>query len=130
KNHSPKELVKFLSRLAIPFLLAVLISAILWLPTAYTLLAGRGEAIKEIEKWLLLTPNLKVLYSSYGPGITLLEFILLGLLVFDKDQRKHTKYLALFLLIIFLIPLFNFILNGTLYINTKSLIPFLPLELL
>ena len=130
KKYSLKEVIPFLFRLAVPFLLAVLISAILWLPTAYTLLAGRGESIKEIETWLLFTPNLKVLYSGYGPGITLLEFILVGLLVIDKETEKKTKYLALTLLIIFLIPVFNFILNGTLYINTKSLIPFLPLELL
>ena len=130
KKHSLKEVIPFLFRLAVPFLLAVLISAILWLPTAYTLLAGRGESIKEIETWLLFTPDFKVLYSGYGPGITLLEFILVGLLVIDKETEKKTKYLALTLLIIFLIPVFNFILNGTLYINTKSLIPFLPLELL
>ena len=130
KKHSPKEVVNFLFRLSIPFLLAVLISAILWLPTAYTLLSGRGESIKEVEPWLLLAPNLKFLYSGYGPGITLLEFILIGLLAIDKEVETRTKWLAWTIIVIFLIPLFNFILNGTLYMNAKSLIPFLPLALL
>ena len=125
----PKEIIKFLCSFVRPFIIAVLISAILWLPTLYTLVAGRAGAIKEIEYLKLFIPNFKFLYRAYGPGLTFLEFILIGILVIDKKIRKKTRLLALTIIIIFIFPIFNYILNGTLYINTKSLIPFLPLAL-
>ena len=130
EKHTKKEYLKFLCAFSVPILIAVLTTAILWLPTAYTLLTGRGEGIKELKFWELLIPSFKSLYTAFSPGITLLEFILIGILMIDKDTKKRTRILALSIIIIFLIPIFNYILNGTLYINAKSLIPFLPLALL
>lgn len=130
KEKGFKNLVKFLLKLSVPFMIAVLISAILWLPTFYTLVTGRGESIKNLELVKLLVPNFKFLYSSYSLGLTFLEFILIGVLIFDKNIKKSTRLLALTLSIIFMFPIFNYILNGTLYVNAKSLIPFLPLALL
>lgn len=123
-------MIKFLINFAVPFIITILISAILLLPTAYTLLSGRGESIKVLETWMLFIPNFKFLFNAYGPGLTLLEFILIGILIIDKDIKMETRLLALSLIIIFLFPIFNYILNGTLYVNSKSLIPFLPLALL
>lgn len=130
KLKGSKGLLKFLPYFAIPFLIAILTSAILWLPTAYTLLSGRGESIKTLELWTLFLPNFKFLYTAYSPGLTIVEFLLISLLVIDKDIQKETRKLAFLLMIIFLFPIFNFFLNGTLYVNSKSLIPFLPLALL
>lgn len=124
-----QHLFKFLLAFSKPFIIAVLISAILWLPTAYTLLMGRGETIKELELWELLIPNFKALYTSFSPGITILEFVLIALLIIDKKIDKKTKLLALTIIIIITFPIFNYIFNGTLYINPKSLIPFLPILL-
>lgn len=123
-------IINFLINFAVPFIISILISAILLLPTAYTLLSGRGESIKVLETWMLFIPNFKFLFNAYGPGLTLLEFILIGILIIDKDIKMETRLLALSLIIIFLFPIFNYILNGTLYVNSKSLIPFLPLALL
>ena len=131
KDHKfNKNIIKFLFSFSIPFFIAILISSILWLPTAYTLLTGRGESVKQIQLWQLILPNLKSLYTAYSPGITLLEFILIGILLLDKNIKKQVKVLAGVIIVIFLFPLFNYILNGTLYLNAKSLIPFLPLALL
>lgn len=130
KEKGFKNLFKFLLKLSIPFLISVLISAVLLMPTFYTLVTGRGNSIKDIEFWTLLIPSFKFLYSGYSLGITFLEFILIGVLIFDKDIKKSTRLLALTLSIIFMFPIFNYILNGTLYVNAKSLIPFLPLALL
>lgn len=124
-----EKIWQFLISFAKPFIVAVCISAILWLPTAYTLLIGRGESIEELETWLLFVPSLKCLYSAFSPGITILEFILIGVLAIDKKIEKRTRILATTLMIILIIPIFNYILNGTLYLNEKSLIPFLPLLL-
>lgn len=130
KEYGKKDLIKFIAKFIIPVIIAILISSVLLLPTVYTLLVGRGKAIKTLEWWMLLIPNFKFLFNAYGPGITLLEFILIGILVIDKEIKKETRILGLSVLIIFMFPIFNYILNGTLYINSKSLIPFLPLALL
>ena len=125
-----KGIIFFLTKLAVPFIISILISAILLLPTAYTIISGRGESIKVLETWMLFIPNFKFLFNAYGPGLTLFEFILIGILIIDKDIKKETRLLSLSLIIILLFPIFNYILNGTLYVNSKSLIPFLPLALL
>lgn len=125
-----KRMVKFLGKFSIPFLLAVMLSAILWMPTAYTLLSGRGKSIQEIELWQLFVPSFKALYTAYSPGITLLEFILIAIIIIDKNIKIKTRVLALVVVVIFMFPVFNYIFNGTLYLNAKSLIPFLPLALL
>ena len=130
KISDKKAFIKFFFPFAKPFLISILLSAILWVPTAYTLLSGRGEAIKNIEFWELFVPSFKALYTAYSPGITLFEFILIGILIIDKNIRKQTRFLALVVVVIFMFPIFNYILNGTLYLNAKSLIPFLPLALL
>ena len=129
EKNTIKDWLKNLLILSKPFIFAVLITAILWLPTAYTLLTGRGESINDIVLWHLLIPSFKSFYTAYAPGITLLEFILIGILVIDKKIDKNIRFLALTIIIIFLFPIFNYILNGTLYENAKSLIPFLPLAL-
>lgn len=130
KEYGKKDLIKFITKFIVPYTIAILISSILLLPTAYTLLAGRGESIKALEWWMLLIPNFRFLFNPYGPGITLLEFILIGILVIDKEMKKEIRILGLLVLIIFMFPIFNYILNGTLYVNSKSLIPFIPLALL
>lgn len=130
KEYKTKNLIKFIAKFIVPFAIAILTSSVLLLPTAYALLAGRGESIKALEWWMLFIPNFKFLFNAYGPGITLLEFILISILVIDKERKKEIRILGLLLLIIFIFPIFNYILNGTLYVNTKSLIPFLPLALL
>lgn len=124
-----KGIITFLTKFAVPFIISILISAILLLPTAYTIISGRGEAIKALETWMLFIPNFKFLFNAYGPGLTLFEFILIGILIIDKDIKTETRLLSLSLIIILLFPVFNYILNGTLYVNSKSLIPFLPLAL-
>lgn len=129
-KENKKGIIKFLIKFIVPFIISILISAIILLPTAYALLSGRGETVKTVEMWLLLIPNFKFLFNAYGPGLTLFEFILICILIIDKDIKKETRILALSLIIIFLFPVFNYILNGTLYVNSKSLIPFLPLALL
>lgn len=129
-KENKKGIIIFLAKFTIPFIISILISALLLLPTAYTLISGRGESIKAVETWMLLIPDFKFLFNAYGPGLTLLEFILIGILTIDKDIKIETRILALLLITIFLFPVFNYILNATLYVNSKSLIPFIPLALL
>ena len=125
-----KSMLKFYLKIAIPFLLGIMITSILTISTLYTLINGRTKSIITTTLKDLLIPSLtkNFFYSPYSIGLTLIS--LLALLHFTFKGKKETKYLAITCLLISLFPIFNFILNGTLYINAKSLIPFSPLILL
>ncbi len=112
-------------KLSIPFLIAIGISACLLLPTAYALVTGREESNTTINIIELLKPNNFFLYEHYGLGLSLMSLVLI-IYAIIKFKLKD-KLLGIFILLIGFIPLFNFILNGFMYINGKSLIPFIPL---
>lgn len=130
KKTSLKALIKFYLNIAIPFILGIMNSAILTIPTIYTLLNGRTNNNIKITLKQLLTPSItnNLFYSPYSIGLTLISLI--SLLYFTFKGNKETKYLSITCLLISVFPLFNYILNGTLYINPKSLIPFIPLILI
>lgn len=128
KNISKKEKIHNIFSYLIAFILPIMISAIILLPTLYTLLNGRvstGSSLSYVE---LLKPNFYLLYSPYSMGLTVVTFISLILSIFSK--KKENRYLSIFLLLINIFPIFNYLLNGTIYINAKTLIPFIPLVLI
>lgn len=109
-------------------ILGILIAAVLLLPVFSTILSGRNVTTKDVNILSLFIPNLDmgyILYNSYGVGLTSIAIISLVSLLFYKGKDK--KFLLIILIIILCIPLFLYLLNGTLYINAKILIPFLPL---
>ena len=98
------------------------------LPTALVILENKKDA-KPAALWQIFTVNPSMntlLYSPYGCGLTLL---VLYCMVLSLGCRK-TKKLAFALLILCSSQLCCWILNGTLYLRPKALIPFLPLFLL
>ncbi len=113
---------------SVPFLLSAGMSAMLLLPTLYTLLTNRNASNVDISIIELFTPNFDMLYDPYSLGISIPSLLLL-VVVAIAGKRKQ-KRMSLFLLIVMSFPIFNFILNGFMYDNPKSLIPFLPLVLL
>lgn len=125
-----KNIIHHCLKIAIPFLLGIISTTILTIPTLYTLLNGRTSSISKISLQDLLTPSLtsSLFYSPYTIGLTLISLI--ALLYFTLRGKKETKFLAISCLLIAIFPIFNYILNGTLYINAKSLIPFSPLILI
>lgn len=130
KNITIKKLLKKTSHIIPPFLISIMISALLLLPTVYTLLNGRASSLKKINLLNLFTPSIttSLLYSPYSIGLTLISLI--TLIYFALKGKKETKYLSITCLSITIFPIFNYLLNGTLYINAKSLIPFIPLILI
>ena len=118
--------IKDFIKATIPFICGIMISMIIILPTFYTLLNGRDGTgtFNFIE---LIKPNFYLLYDSYGIGLTLISLVSLIYMLFNK---KENRFLSIICLLISIFPIFNYILNGTLYINSKSLIPFIPLILL
>ena len=130
KNITIKKLLKKTIHIIPLFLISIMISALLLLPTVYTLLNGRASSLKKINLLNLFTPSIttSLLYSPYSIGLTLISLI--TLIYFALKGKKETKYLSITCLSITIFPIFNYLLNGTLYINAKSLIPFIPLILI
>lgn len=119
-----KDAIKFIAVLIIP----ILLSAVLLVPTMYTLLQGRGSSEAAYSIKSLLTPNLKIhktFCGTYGIGISMIGFIALLYLIFTK--KKSNVITASIISIILFIPLFRYLLNGGLYLREKCFIPFLPL---
>lgn len=107
--------------------ISVLLSGILLVPTAYSLI--QGNHIQSGYTWKdLLFPKMPVeelFYQPYGVGLTtLLLTVLLTGLFYRKWQERLLSQISLALLVI---PAFAWILNGGLYIRGKVWIPFLPL---
>lgn len=111
----------------IPILVAILCSSIITLPTLATLLNNRADSNVTIALKDLLIPNINtktLLYYSYGIGLC--SIVIPAIInIFKKNKANITLGIILTILVVF--NIFNYILNGTMYIDSKSLIPFLPL---
>lgn len=129
-NVTLKDFTKFIFNLSIPFIIGVLSSCIITLPTMATILHNRAESNVSISLKDLLLPNLKLnnlLYGSYGLG---LNAIAIPALINFFKNKKERIFLGTTLSLLVIFNIFNYILNGTMYIDAKSLIPFLPLYIL
>lgn len=124
-NKINKQLFNKILSIIPVYLIAILISSIIIIPTLYTLLNGRDGDINIIGIKDLITPSLSLLYDPYSIGLTFISLI--SILYLMMKGNKANNFLALICLLASLFPIFNYILNGMLYINSKSLIPFMPL---
>lgn len=107
--------------------LPVLCAMFFLLPAGLVILENKkdvkGSSLLEI---LAANPTLdSLLYSPYGCGLTLICLYALFLSIRKKETRKPAVILFCFLFF----HIFYWILNGTLYVRPKSLIPFFPLLL-
>ena len=124
-----------LARDVTPFIkgivIAVLMSAVLWLPTLYVIVNGRSSGGVPISWVSLIFPTLPfkaLMYSPYSLGLTAISLIALVSILFSK--KRDEKFLSFVLLLPLTFPIFIYLLNGTLYVRAKALIPFLPLYVL
>lgn len=123
-----KQFIKTGFEFCLPILVGVLCGAIIIVPTFATLLFNRAESNTSISLLNLLIPTFNSKYlmnDGYGLGLTA---IALGALInMFKNKNKENLFLGIILTMFIIFPIFNYILNGTMYIDSKSLIPFLPL---
>ena len=110
-----------------PMLLAVLMSGFFLVPTALALTGGRSKG-QNTSLATLFIPQIPVerfAYSIYGIGLTTLVITVLitGLLY----RKVYERVLTYGCVIVLVIPVFAYLLNGGLYIRDKVFIPFLPL---
>ena len=108
-------------------ILAVLMSGFFLVPTALALTGGRSKE-QNTSFASFFIPQITVerfSYSIYGIGLTTLVItvLLTGLLY----RKVYEKVLTYGCVIVLVIPVFAYLLNGGLYIRDKVFIPFLPL---
>lgn len=123
-----KNLIKDGIKYILLVFISILMSSILLLPTAYTLLQGRGESTSVINILQLFTPYLKIyklFNGTYSIGLSMIAFISLLYLFYTK--KKSNVIFASFTSLIIFMPIFMYLLNGGLYLREKCFIPFIPI---
>ena len=125
-----KNIIKKIFFLGTRLVISVLMSCVLLLPTAYTILNGGRSSGSSIDAMSLLIPNFKeLLYKSYSIGITSIFLIALISLFIFKKKKKSEIFLGSSTIFLTIIPFMTYILNGALYIRGKVLIPFILIYL-
>ena len=128
KKITVKSFFKDGFRFLIPIMIAILITCVLLVPTFYAILTGRIPNDIEITLSDLLVPRINVkylMYNAYGVGLTSIS--LLALITLSLDKKSENRFLLISLSSLIVFPIINYLLNGTMYIDAKVLIPFLPL---
>lgn len=123
-----KGFIKDGLRFCLPILTSILLAMFLLLPTLYVILTGRNDTNVSIDWANLLLPNLYAkyaLYKSYGMGLT--SFFIFTLCVWFQNKDKSQIFLASVFGILLTFPIFIYFLNGGMYLDSKVLIPFVPL---
>lgn len=113
-------------RFVSPMLLAVFMSGFFLVPTALALTGGRsnGQKISIASLFIPQLPVDRFAYNIYGIGLTTLVItVLITGLLYKKLYEKIFTYGCMIVLVI---PVFAYALNGGLYIRDKVFIPFLP----
>ena len=125
-----KDFIKKGFNYALLVITGIMMAGMLLLPVVYTLMNGRGESLSGNSLFEALIPSINldfILYDSYAVGLTGIALISVLYLIF---KRKENRFLGISLSLLFIWPIFVYILNGALYLDGKALIPFLPLYVL
>lgn len=112
----------------IPMIIGIFMASILLLPTIYALLQGRVGSSSSMNLFSLFIPKLDLdhfLYGNYTVGLSAIS--LLALIIGAVCKKKERIFMGVCLLLLTFVPIFLYLLNGTIYIRAKALIPFLPL---
>lgn len=131
KKFKLKNFIISCIKICLPFIIGILMSMLLVLPTLYVLLNSRGDSSIAIELSSLIKPNFTfkyLLYDAYGIGT--IAFSLIACIYMLATKKKENIFLSIIILLVSIFPIFNYIFNGTLYIDAKALIPFLPIVII
>jgi len=119
-----KELVKFVSIVFVP----IFMSAILLVPTVYTLFSGREETLNNTNVLELLIPKFDInsfLYQPYSVGLS--AILIVSVIDNLLNKKKEYKTLSVVSILLLIFPIFCYALNGFMYVDGKCFIPLLPL---
>ena len=124
---SLKKFVKDGCKFALPIVLGVGLGAVLLLPTFHVILSSRGATFNTITWKDLFIPGINIgyfMYNTYGIGLTSISVVAIVNLLFKKREKRM---LGVILASMLVFPFLNYLLNATMYIDAKALIPVLPL---
>jgi len=126
-----KAFLKDMCQFAYNFIISVLMSCVLLLPTFYVLLSGRAETSKGVNVKDLFIPNFNLYYDLYDDtSLGLTAIFIMAVIYLIYSRKKQNVMLGIMFIATTFISLFAYILNGTMYINQKVFIPFIPLGVL
>ncbi len=121
------ELFKFFIRIFVP----ILMSTIIIIPTFYVIVNSERLLNENVSLISLIYPNIKeVVYKTFSMGLSAIFLLAPISLLCVKNRKRNEIFLSICMLVITLIPLFMYILNGLLYIRGKVLIPFIPIYII
>ena len=126
KSFNIKATFKFIIRI----ILSILLASFFLLPTYYSIKTGRISTTIDINLKLFIPTidGVNLLYNSYSIGLT---FIFILSIIFNIIfLNKNNKIVSILIAILILFPIFNYILNGFLYLNGKCFIPLIPIILI
>jgi len=118
------------SKFAFRIIIGILLASILIVPTFLVILNGREATTVSISLKEVITPGINldyILYKYYGIG---LGAITIFALINSLTKKRENRFLGITLILVILFPFINYLFNATMYIDAKSLIPFLPLYVL
>lgn len=123
-----KKGVKTVLHLIYPFLISGMLAMFYLLPMLCAILSSERGGAGSVSLMNLLAPDLsgeRFLYYEYGLGMTVTALLALCTSIIYKKSRE--RLMALIIIGIMMIPIFQYVLNGFLYFRDKVFIPFLPL---
>ena len=113
-------------------ILGVGMAMMILLPTFTMLVDSGGKGSANLNIWTLLLPmniGRSMLYGTYSMGLTAFGVIAVIYCALHKTQTEY-RFLAIAILVISCTSPVLYLLNGTLYIRPKILIPFIPLAVI
>lgn len=129
--HVRQQVFRACSIVALHLMLAAMLVMFFLMPVVFTLLSGRDISSESISLWKLFFPAVHLRYLTYSPfsiGTTAIG-IFATVAMLRTERRPYRALAFLFVLLLFL-PLSLYLMNGTMYLDPKAYIPFLPLLLL
>lgn len=129
--HVIRQLLRTIFLIGLHLILAAAIAGFLLFPVAQTLLSGRDSCNDYSTLWHILIPSIHLRYLNYSPfspGMTSIS--ILAIVAFLRTCRSSYRFLSMTFLVLLCVPFLLYLMNGTMYLDPKAYIPFLPLLLL
>lgn len=106
-------------------------AAHLWMPAFAAIISGRASTSVEVPLTSLIIPVVNfgvLLYSPYSAGMSC--FSPVSIIALLRNGTRSERFLAGVMAGCVLLPLIVYLMNGTMYVDGKAFIPFIPLLLI
>ncbi|WP_295215994.1 YfhO family protein [Ruminococcus sp.] len=128
--HVLRQILRTFGIITAHLLLAAVIAAFFLLPVAMTLFNGR-DTDSSTSLWQILLPSIHLRYLTYNPfSIGMTSICILAIAAMLCFPKRSYRFLAIVFTVFFCFPAILYGMNGTMYLDPKAYIPFLPLLLL